>query len=213
MNILAIETATDICSVAFCVDGITRAIKEDSIPRKHAEILPLFFQDVKKTGNFKLADLDGIAVSIGPGSFTGLRIGLSYSKGLAFSQGLPLIPVPTLLAMAENAANKSESANVLLFSHRDILFHQTVNNSNDFPKPINEPSSQTWSDVELELNGSRDDVIQWNCERFLGNQGKTQPSATSVGRLADTHFKGWVNYEPFKLVPEYISPFKIEENK
>ena len=78
MKILAIETASDICGIAYIKNGKCEGLIEKSIPRKHAEQLPLFYQKlIKKTG-LKLSELDGIAISIGPGSFTGLRIGLSY---------------------------------------------------------------------------------------------------------------------------------------
>ncbi len=214
MKLLAIETATDVCSVAYCVDGITRAKKEESVPRKHAELLPLFFQDVQKNGNFKLTDLDGIAVSIGPGSFTGLRIGLSYSKGLAFSHGLPLIPVPTLLALAGNAALSSDSATALLFSHRDIMFRQDIQWTNGVPKPMDEPNAETWDTIDKDLKQSGENLLHWNCENFLEDKGmETQPSAESVGRLADANFSDWVNHEPFQLVPEYISPFETGGKK
>lgn len=214
MKLLAIETATDVCSVAYCVDGKSKAKKEESIPRKHAELLPLFFEDVQKNGQFKLADLDGIAVSIGPGSFTGLRIGLSYAKGLAFSHGLPLIPIPTLLALAGNASISAESATALLFSHRDILFRQEIEMTDGIPKPIRAPNAETWDSIESNLSQSGKNVLHWNCGKFLGDKGiETQPSAESVGRLAETHFSDWVNHEPFQLVPEYISPFETGGKK
>ncbi len=211
MKILAIETATEICSVAYCEEGRPVAVKEESAPRKHSEVLPLFFEEVKDAAGFSLEALDGIAVSIGPGSFTGLRIGLSYAKGLAFSRGLPLVPVPTLLALAGNAEFSSDHSTVLLFSHRDILFSQSVDISHGLPKQSDKPQAMPWENVENSLDG---DVLHWNCGKFLNGKGtEIQPSASAVGRLADEHFSEWVNHEPFQLVPEYISPFETGGKK
>ena len=77
MNILAIETATPVCGIALFRQGELVEIREKTLYREHAEKLPLFFEDLREATNLKLGKLDGIAVSIGPGSFTGLRIGLS----------------------------------------------------------------------------------------------------------------------------------------
>jgi tRNA threonylcarbamoyladenosine biosynthesis protein TsaB len=89
MKILAIETATEICGVSYIEDDNVIATVEENIPRQHAKSLPLFYEKLVADTGLKMSSLDGIAISIGPGSFTGLRIGLSYSKGLAFGQGLP----------------------------------------------------------------------------------------------------------------------------
>ena len=94
MKLIAIETATEICSIAYLVDGECVALVEKQIPRQHAEKLPLFYEGLVAESNLDLSKIDGIAVSIGPGSFTGLRIGLSYAKGLAYSHKLPIIPGP-----------------------------------------------------------------------------------------------------------------------
>ena len=101
--ILALETATAVCGVALVENG--KAILEHSFEamHMHAEKLALMINDLLSEQNLKPADLAGIAVSIGPGSFTGLRIGLSTAKGLAFACTLPLVTVPTLKALALNA--------------------------------------------------------------------------------------------------------------
>ena len=77
MKILAIETSSDICGVALIIDGNCTAIIEESVPRQHAEVLPVLYNKLLDKGQFDLNKIEGIAVSIGPGSFTGLRIGLS----------------------------------------------------------------------------------------------------------------------------------------
>lgn len=99
--ILNLETATTNCSVSLAKDGTLLAIKESDTPSySHSEQLHVFIQEVLKKSSLTLSDLDAIAVSKGPGSFTGLRIGVSAAKGLCFALNIPLISVPTLESMA-----------------------------------------------------------------------------------------------------------------
>lgn len=94
MKILLIETATAVCSVALAVDGQVVATRESDAPNAHSTRLPLFVKDLLPQ------DLDAVCVSAGPGSYTGLRIGVSTAKGLCYALGIPLLSVPTLLGMA-----------------------------------------------------------------------------------------------------------------
>ncbi|MFD2517785.1 tRNA (adenosine(37)-N6)-threonylcarbamoyltransferase complex dimerization subunit type 1 TsaB [Salinimicrobium flavum] len=99
--ILCIETATTNCSVALGKEGKLLALKEDySNDYSHAERLHLFIDAILKEHELVPGDLDAIAVSKGPGSYTGLRIGVSAAKGLCFSLDIPLISVPTLTSLA-----------------------------------------------------------------------------------------------------------------
>jgi len=100
-TILCIETATTNCSVAIAHNGKTLAVKEDyNGSYSHAEKLHLFIQEILGENNLKLSNLDAVAISTGPGSYTGLRIGVSAAKGLCFSLDIPLISVLTLTALA-----------------------------------------------------------------------------------------------------------------
>ncbi|GAB3937620.1 tRNA (adenosine(37)-N6)-threonylcarbamoyltransferase complex dimerization subunit type 1 TsaB [Mucilaginibacter myungsuensis] len=102
--ILQIETATTSCSVALSHNGIVMSKKELDQRNVHAEVLTLFIQDVCAEAGIALADLDAVAVSSGPGSYTGLRIGVSTAKGLCFALDKPLIAVESLKAMADGMA-------------------------------------------------------------------------------------------------------------
>jgi tRNA threonylcarbamoyladenosine biosynthesis protein TsaB len=107
MIILGIETATAVCGVAVLRDGHVESERSVESPQVHSEkLVPLIEQVIRESG-IRPADLDAIAVSIGPGSFTGLRIGLSVAKGLCFALGKPVVPVPTLEALACRVANGS----------------------------------------------------------------------------------------------------------
>ena len=100
-TILNIETATKNCSVSISIDGEIIALKEFNDGNySHAEVLHSFIIDIVKEANIRLNDLDAIAVSKGPGSYTGLRIGVSAAKGFCFALEKPLIAVDTLTSLA-----------------------------------------------------------------------------------------------------------------
>jgi tRNA threonylcarbamoyladenosine biosynthesis protein TsaB len=103
--ILNIETSTTVCSVALAEDENLLALKEEDKGYTHAEKITLFIQDVFAQAGKKISDLDAVAVSNGPGSYTGLRIGASTAKGLCYALDKPLISVDTLKAMAYPACS------------------------------------------------------------------------------------------------------------
>ena len=99
--ILNIETSTTNCSVALSNNGILIGFKEDnSLEYSHAERLHVYIDEVLKAAQVSKDQLEAIAISKGPGSYTGLRIGVSAAKGLCYALSLPLISVPTLEALA-----------------------------------------------------------------------------------------------------------------
>ena len=102
--ILAIETATKLCSVAVGRDGDILALRElESDQHIHAEKVNLFIAEVMAESGLSLTDLDAVAVGIGPGSYTGLRIGLSAAKGLCYALDKPIIGLNTLGTLVQAA--------------------------------------------------------------------------------------------------------------
>jgi len=106
-SILCLETSTEVCAVALSVDGIIVEEREDKSGKNHALLLTGFAEEVVKAQNLTFKQLDAIAVSGGPGSYTGLRIGVSTAKGFCYAAGLPLIAIPSLEAMAHHVVNNS----------------------------------------------------------------------------------------------------------
>jgi tRNA threonylcarbamoyladenosine biosynthesis protein TsaB len=102
-RILAIETATKVCSVALSDNGSIIAESALHVPQVHVERLVICANEMMGNVHLNYADLDAVAVSNGPGSFTGLRIGLSVAKGIVFALDKKLLAVPTLDAMALRA--------------------------------------------------------------------------------------------------------------
>jgi tRNA threonylcarbamoyladenosine biosynthesis protein TsaB len=212
MNILSIETSTDICSIALIIDGKCAEIIEESIPRQHAEVLPVFYNRLLVKRKFDLSDIESIAVSIGPGSFTGLRIGLSYSKGLAYSHSLPIIPVPTLSSLLYGCNSKNDKNIVIISSHKNIYYYQRFDSKSDTLSNI--------KTVELSIIDDLQDIDYFNIVQYGSEQLFTDsnlkyqtvnPSAQLIGELAYLNRNEWIVPEPYKLVPKYISPFKTNQ--
>jgi tRNA threonylcarbamoyladenosine biosynthesis protein TsaB len=109
--ILQIETATASCSVALANDGIVISSKDANGRNLHAEMLTLFIDEIVAGAGITYADIDAVAVSCGPGSYTGLRIGVSTAKGLCFALDKPLIAVETLQSMAGGVMAMDEYKN------------------------------------------------------------------------------------------------------
>lgn len=113
--ILNIETSSIVCSVSLAKNGKILGLKETSEEKSHASLLTIYVDDLLKENNFKITDLDAVAVSEGPGSYTGLRIGVSTAKGICFGIEKPLIAVPTLYCLANSVLNTIKvTANSLL---------------------------------------------------------------------------------------------------
>ena len=104
-HILTIDTATTACSVALVKDGTVQALRENNQGLNHSVLLAPYIDALLREHRLEVRDLDAIAVSMGPGSYTGLRIGVSTAKGLCFGAGIPLIAVPTLRALARAVAD------------------------------------------------------------------------------------------------------------
>jgi tRNA threonylcarbamoyladenosine biosynthesis protein TsaB len=122
MKALAIETSGRIGSVALVEDNAV--VAEEAFPHglKHAaEILPMIDRLCRARG-WKPGDFDQLYVSVGPGSFTGLRIGVTLAKTLAFATGVKLVAVPTLRVLVENAPSEATHAVIVLDAKRDQIF-------------------------------------------------------------------------------------------
>lgn len=98
-KILNIESSTTMCSVSLGADGACVDFRELNDGYSHAELLAVYANELLRENNLAVADLAAVAVSMGPGSYTGLRIGVSLAKGLCYSQNIRLIAVPTLQSM------------------------------------------------------------------------------------------------------------------
>ena len=110
-RIILIETSTSLCSVALAEDGVITAYKESSAPKAHASLTAVFIDEILKEKSLTMSDCKAVCVSMGPGSYTGLRVGVSTAKGLCFGSGLPLIAVGTLDTLVAQAQVSGQIGN------------------------------------------------------------------------------------------------------
>jgi len=139
--ILNIESSSKICSVSLSEKGNLLYLKEsDDKEYSHSRLLTLYIEDVFSKTGFKTSDLQAVAVSKGPGSYTGLRIGVSTAKGIAYSLGIPLISVGTLESMAlrvsENYKEKDSLYCPMLDARRMEVYCALYDNRNQIIKEI-----------------------------------------------------------------------------
>ena len=131
MNYLAIETSTNICSVALFMNDTLILSKEINTPRSHSKELGRLVEQLFIESNLKINIIDFIALSSGPGSFTGLRIGSSLAKGIVYALELPIVMVPTLITL-ESKIDILEQHCIGIYSHKDQVYKQEFENN----KPI-----------------------------------------------------------------------------
>jgi len=123
MNILALDTCLGACSVAVCRDDQTLATASEAMTRGHQERLAPMVRDVMAEADLEFAQLDRIGVTVGPGSFTGLRVGLAFAKGLALALDRPCIGVSVLEALGRARARPGFVA-ACLDAHRGQVYLQ-----------------------------------------------------------------------------------------
>ena len=210
--ILCIETATTNCSVAIAVDGEIIALQEDNNHQySHAEKLHSFIDQVLAKSGILKSSLQAIAVSKGPGSYTGLRIGVSAAKGLCFAIDVPLISIPTLEALAHQAVIENGLIIPMLDARRLEVYAAVFSSEND---QIRETKAEV-----LDKN-SYYDYLKINNVCFIGDgveklkalckhknaifmEGKL-PSAKQMGALAEikyrkNDFEDVAYFEPYYL--------------
>ena len=122
-RLILIETSTALCSAALAEDGVITAYRESSAPKAHASLTAVFIQEMLKEKGLTIADCDAVCVSKGPGSYTGLRVGVSTAKGLCFGSGKPLIAIGTLDILTAQAQEASSETGIADPSETVIADH------------------------------------------------------------------------------------------
>lgn len=122
MNILAIESSGLVASVAVYADSIMQAEYTVNYKKTHSQTLLPMIEEIKKMTELDLSSIDAVAISAGPGSFTGLRIGAATAKGLGLALGVPLIAVPTLEGLAYNFCGSDKLICPLMDARRNQVY-------------------------------------------------------------------------------------------
>ncbi len=220
--ILNLETATTNCSVSVAKDGIVLGIKEHNTPNySHSEQLHVFIDQVLQEAGVKLRELDAIAVSKGPGSYTGLRIGVSAAKGLCFSLDIPLISIPTLESLAYKANSDGYDFIIPLLDARRMevysaVFdagHQIVRETKaEIITPNSFAAFFTQGKVLLVGSGAEKciDVIDSDAVSF---QSAIVPSAREMSLLAPIKFIAREFEDVAYFEPYYLKDFVLTGKK
>ena len=200
MNILAIESASTVCGTALFLNSKLVEIDEITQPRIHGERLPVIVNRILSTHSMEVSELNAIAVSAGPGSYTGLRIGMSLAKGLAAAVDIPIISVPTLEVM--NAGISRQGLYwVLLHSHKNVVFAQRFCSG----KPDSEIECELFSaEKYLQRFGFNLDTV---CDS--SEYKSTPPSAKFVGELALQFYDKWAESDLNLITPNYVTNFNL----
>lgn len=140
-DLLAIDTSTENCSVALHWNSTLHTQVAES-PREHSQRLLPFVEQLLQQGQVSLAQLDGLVVGVGPGSFTGVRIGVSMAQGLAFSSGLPVFAVSSLQALAQRAVRQHQASTVAacIDARMGEVYYALYRNESGVATPVTEPA-------------------------------------------------------------------------
>lgn len=211
--ILAIETATKLCSVALGRNGQLLAICEiDSEKLAHAEKVNVFIAEVMQEAGLSLKDLDAVAVGIGPGSYTGLRIGLSAAKGLCFALDKPIIGISTLVTLVQAvrmARGPLEGALwPMIDARRMEVFAQAYDPDGE---PLTDAAplilDETWAalpEARVVFGDGADKAADlWTEKSGIVHIPGVRPTATAMLSLAELRFSEDRFDDLAYLVPEY----------
>jgi len=215
IHILCIETSTTVCSVCVTADEKISSFREINSGYTHAENLHIFVEEVLKEANLSFSQLSAVAVSKGPGSYTGLRIGVSASKGLCYALNIPLISIDTLQSMAYSVANLKQQDVLyapMLDARRMEVYCAVYNKNLETILPVNalvlDENSIKIFNLEKPIcffgdgmSKAKELLHEINQAIFLEN---IVPSAKNMAALAfakfqQKQFENLVLFEPFYL--------------
>ena len=221
-KILNIETSTTVCSVSISEDGACKCFRENFNGNNHSELIGVFVQEALAESGFQPKDLDAVALSIGPGSYTGLRIGTSFAKGLCYGSDLKLITIPTLKIIAQNAKEKynieSDALLCPMIDARRMEVYNCIYDANlnqvreTQPEIINENSfAEILKDKKIYFFGNGAE----KCKPFITHENaifisEVYPLATSMVTLSQAAFEiedfaDVAYFEPFYLKAAHVT--------
>ncbi len=227
--ILCIETGTNICSVGIARDGELVSLRESVEGRDHAKHVGVFVDELLRETGVMPDELDAVAVGMGPGSYTGLRIGVSFAKGLCYGLQIPLVAVGSLDALAQVAIEDNEAGILTVEAWDDAVLCPMVDARrmevytrlyNAQGEPLSEVSAEvvdehTFADVRRD----RQLVIFGNgaekCCEVLSDATyiNVAPSARGLARLAEQRLQAGQTEDIAYFEPFYLKDFVVIPSK
>ncbi len=223
-NFLLIETASSVCSVAAANENGIIAVRENEDGQQHATLITVFVDEVLKESSFSFDAINAVVVSAGPGSYTGLRIGISAAKGICFGADLPLIAIDSLQALANGFAEEKKYTGIICSAfdaRRDEIYYGIWNENSE---TIVTSRAAILNDEFLSVIHSIDSPIAFvgngalKATNFLSDKKHSCHSdiKSSAGYLLAAAIKKF-NAKDFVDVayfePYYIKPFYFAEKK
>jgi len=218
MLLLALDTATEKGSLALLEDGeLVGEIFLETPGSFLVHLLPGLDALLSQTGR-RLEEVEAISVSQGPGNFTGLRLGLATAQGLALARGCPLVPVPTMEALAAPLAGESHPVAVLVDAKRREVYLGRFDCRGEVPEPLGEPERLAVADLPqrlsppLTLTGPGltpyEDFLSEHLspDIRLAPHSLRYPRAAQVGRLGLWRLARGLTVAPPQLTPLYLRP-------
>ena len=214
--ILNIETATKNCSVSLSNEGKTMVCKEIAEQNfSHAEKLHLFIAEVLSENNLKFSDLKAVAVSQGPGSYTGLRIGVSSAKGFCYALNIPLIAVDTLQLLAKQIQIEKGIILPMIDARRMEVFtafyDKNFNQIRNVQAEIIDENSYAEIDETLHLVGDGTEKFKNTLtnDKFIFHSNVIYPSANEMSALSYEKFQNHDFVDVAYFEPFYLKDFLI----
>lgn len=227
--ILCIETGTDICSVGLSRDGELVSLRESDEGRDHAKRVGVFVDELLRETGIAPDELDAIAVGMGPGSYTGLRIGVSFAKGMCYGLQIPLVAVGSLDALAEVAIEDNEAGILDVKDWNDAVLCPMVDARrmevytrlfNAAGEPLSEVSAEIVTEESFaEWRKDRQLVIFGNgaakCREILPDATYVNitPSARGLARLAELRLQEGKTEDIAYFEPFYLKDFIVIPSK
>ena len=211
MKILAIETSVKESSIAIIDNNACYELFTDTM-NDTAKSLPILVEDALRKTKNSFEDLDGIAISIGPGSFTGLRVGLSYAKGLSIALDIPIIPISTFESMINIVKPNSYSIiNTIIYSHSTFVYNAEYKLKDGLYLSSLIPSLVDIKDIKFKKNsyviyvGKKEIINTINIE----NINQIVLSASSIATLGNNNYDSLKTKSLDNLSPNYIGSFNL----
>ena len=218
--ILNIETATKNCSVSIAKNGETIALREIAEEGySHAEKLHVFIEELISESKISFKDLNAIAVSQGPGSYTGLRIGVSSAKGLCYALNIPLIAVDTLQSLAAQISVSNGFIIPMIDARRmevfSAIYDKDLNNIQKVAAEIITEESYQNRDEEMHFLGDGATKCKefLNKNNFIFHDEIIYPSAKEMSKLSFEKYKISDTVDVAYFEPLYVKDFLITKKK
>lgn len=227
--ILCIETGTDICSVGLARDGELVSLRESDEGRDHAKNVAVFVDELLRENDVAAEELSAVAVGMGPGSYTGLRIGVSFAKGLCYGLQIPLVAVGSLDSLVQVAREDYEAGIIDVERWEDALLCPMVDARRmEVYTQMFDAKGQSLNEVKAEIV-AEDSFAEWRNGRpfviFGNGAAKCQevltdailinvtPSARGLAALAHQRFEAGKTEDIAYFEPFYLKDFIVIPSK